>query len=1823
MRRILFVIIFLGLSAGYLFGAGWSASFQFRANSFGVQTLERDGQIFTLVNPGRNAVSEHHNLQMDYVRETGKPILPCWSFTLVIPQGMKVGQVRVTEDGITSIKAEYLPYPAQPPVPLSASELPPFVSPEREIYEGTQPWPEERYWISPVGIKSGFRLVNIVIYPVRYDPVSGSYLLSQNMKIEVVYEPDPAAGFSSLTAKQLQLFSAAVRSIVINPEDVSRFAPQTRPADFGTYDYVIITNSTLEPYFQRLLNWRKRLGYSGIIRTTSWINSNYSGRDLPEKIRNFIRDYFNNYGTMWVLLGGDTAVVPARRARATCAGEIGNIPCDLYYVDLQYSWDSNNDNIFGQYGVDTTDLYYDLYVGRASVDDTNQVKTFVNKVITHESNPPTDYLRRILLVSGYLWSNYDETQSNDSIANITPSGWSDVYIENPGNTTMVRDSLNHGFQFCHMVGHGNDYGIYHNSIAYYSTSVISGHNNGSRVGLINSIACYPGNFEYNDCLAEATHNCATGGALSVIMNSRYGWGTPPVLGPSEKLDIRFYDYFFNHDTMPIALTHAESKEVYRGWANGGEGAWRWCYFELNYFGDPLQLMYENVPVQLNANFSNPINIGIQNFTVTVTSGSNPVSQALVCVWKGSEVYERNYTNASGQVTFTINPTTPGYMYVTASKPNYLPDLDSCQVVATRLDVGVARIITPSGTVDYGTVLNPTAVIRNYLPVPVANVPVRFTIGGGYTANEIVSQIWGNDSAIVQFTQWTAAPAGNLAVKCSTMLAGDTFPNNDYLTGSVFVRYRDAGAVSITIPAAVDSGTVVYPVATVRNYGNTNETFNVRLVIGGTSYNQIRTKTLASGVIDTVNFPAWTALERGAHTVRCSTQLSGDNNPGNDLITANTFVRVRDVGCTQIISPVGNIDSMPTIPVRAKVRNFGNTSEGFTLKFRINGPVNWSAQASVSNLAPGDSVVINFTDWTCGPRGAYVSVCSTELAGDMRSGNDRISGSFTINIHDLAVQGVTSPGAQVDSGALVPVRVVVANLGSVQENARVYVRIGSYYRDSAQVVINSGAVEQVELPAWRVNAPRGPVTIFCSTYVYNDINRSNDTMSSRVTVVVHDVGVVTIVAPSGIVDSGSVIQPRARIRNYSSVQENFSCRFTVTDGYIAQILVSLPAGVDSVISFPAWQANTPGSFVARCSTMLVSDQNPGNNVAIGSVQVAGTDVGVEAILAPIGQVDPGMLKPMVRVRNFSPTSKSFMSYLKIKRLGDTIPVYYESTLVSGLLPDSISDVTFESWNATGGRYLVRCSVGLGDRNQGNDTLSATCQVVTHDVAVVALIPQGEMRPMAVAPIVRIRNLGDASENCFVQLTITDTVSGNIAYFDTAWAEALVPGEMREVRLPSWTATVGYYRLVGLVVVTGDINPANDTFAAKLKVSPGAIGWLRRPDVPAGGGPVKAGGALAAIEADSMFVFALKGNKTREFYKYDASIGVWRTLPQIPAGPSGKPVNKGGALCSDGERYVYATKGNNTLEFWRFDALNNTWEQLPDVPAGAKELKGGTGLAFVSRGDTAEVYLLKGSNTLEFYVYSVTVNQWYPRAQAPIGGAAKKFKSGSALCAHGNERLFAIKSTVNEFYEYSIEEDRWVQRSSVPDYSSSGKRSRCKDGCGLTSDGVNTLYALTGGNRDFFYCYNVANNSWFELAPMPPGPAGKRVKAGGAVTFLHKQVWALRGNSTNEFYVYIPDTMSLFRTPPVRSAAAGAGPVRPATAGVRVTPNPADRELWFVNTSRLAATVELFSTAGQLVLTVKIPAGGRYRVDAAGLTAGIYLTRFVEDQRVSTGKLIIQH
>ncbi|GAJ05245.1 unnamed protein product, partial [marine sediment metagenome] len=69
------------------------------------------------------------------------------------------------------------------------------------------------------------------------------------------------------------------------------------------------------------------------------------------------------------------------------------------------------------------DMYSDVYVGRASVYNVSMAQNFIYKVLTYEKNPPTDYIKRLMLPTAILWTSYEERPMQDSIARMAPGDW--------------------------------------------------------------------------------------------------------------------------------------------------------------------------------------------------------------------------------------------------------------------------------------------------------------------------------------------------------------------------------------------------------------------------------------------------------------------------------------------------------------------------------------------------------------------------------------------------------------------------------------------------------------------------------------------------------------------------------------------------------------------------------------------------------------------------------------------------------------------------------------------------------------------------------------------------------------------------------------------------------------------------------------------------------------------------------------------------------------------------------------------------------------------------------------------------------------------------------------------------------------------------------------------------------------------------------------------------------------------------------------------------------------------------------------------------------
>jgi hypothetical protein len=114
---------------------------------------------------------------------------------------------------------------------------------------------------------------------------------------------------------------------------------------------------------------------------------------------------------------------------------------------------------------------------------------------------------------------------------------------------------------------------------------------------------------------------------------------------------------------------------------------------------------------------------------------------------------------------------------------------------------------------------------------------------------------------------------------------------------------DAGSVRIVSPSGqVDSGMATTPKVWVKNYATKTVSFDVWLTIAP-AYADTQTGTnLATGDSVEVNFDNWIASSVGVLSVRCSTQLTNDQNTGNDRRTSS--VRVNPYGIHPI--PMGQM-----------------------------------------------------------------------------------------------------------------------------------------------------------------------------------------------------------------------------------------------------------------------------------------------------------------------------------------------------------------------------------------------------------------------------------------------------------------------------------------------------------------------------------------------------------------------------------------------------------------------------------------------------------------------------------------------------------------------------------------------------------------------------------------------------------------------------------------------------------------------------------------------------------------------------------------------------
>jgi hypothetical protein len=241
------------------------------------------------------------------------------------------------------------------------------------------------------------------------------------------------------------------------------------------------------------------------------------------------------------------------------------------------------------------------------------------------------------------------------------------------------------------------------------------------------------------------------------------------------------------------------------------------------------------------------------------------------------------------------------------------DRETASVFVVCRDVGVSRILVPTGIVHPGDSVLPEALVWDYGTTDENPWVVMEILGNGagvYVESARVSVASG-DSALVPLARyWHANSLGEYAVTAWTSLTADMNHGNDTAYDSVTVRLpprRDVGVVAIAAPAGtVDSGATVTPCARLSNLGDLPETRAVRFTIsdsppyvGDTVF-----VNLAPHVEQDVRFPSWTARHCGIYTARCSLLSAPDDNPVNDTLSVQFEVEAPSPWCRMADVPGG-------------------------------------------------------------------------------------------------------------------------------------------------------------------------------------------------------------------------------------------------------------------------------------------------------------------------------------------------------------------------------------------------------------------------------------------------------------------------------------------------------------------------------------------------------------------------------------------------------------------------------------------------------------------------------------------------------------------------------------------------------------------------------------------------------------------------------------------------------------------------------------------------------------------------------------------------------
>ncbi|MGD9402068.1 MAG: C25 family cysteine peptidase [bacterium] len=969
------------------------------------------------------------------------PVLPTKTVHYEVPFAAENIDVMVSPGGAQSLGTFDNYLMRQPPLLLGDPTYKPPAKPE-QLPDVT---PAEFYRYDGVQVMRGHKLISVTLYPLRYDFASGeiTYVSSYSIQVSYSMAVSDRESVEMAMGERSRAFEPLARGIIENygefDETLSAGGPAEPLYDLNNPQYAIITTSTFESAAQDLADWKTRKGVPTEVYLVSWIESNYTGYDTQEKIRNFLRLNNSTPRFDYVLLLGDTNTIPARY----CWSQDGDdVPADYYFSDVvdgsigsSYDWDTDNDHVWGEFS-DTITWLPDTYVGRVASRNATEVQDYVDAIIEYETDPPVNSWPT-KAVFGSAFANYPEAGYDHTdmaaVAEhvrtdfLNPAGVTyDRLYEADGiyptsytydyalTATNFETRVGLGCGFAFPSGHGNPSGNYRliwswdDGDGYYDDGEGSwadlctqsyNPSTGEEKPYVLVGACQAGWFDRTGaCLGDYVIANWGIGCVASARNSYYcvGWDDPDWPW-NQGQEYRWWEEIFSNGKIHMGQIHGDNKYNYASDFNtlydGDYGpdndyASRKNMFSSNLFGDPELPVWTDTPTALAASHDATLPVGPSSFTVTVTSGGSPLSGATVCLWKGTEVYLVDTTDGSGEVTFSPSPATTGTMYVTASKHNYIPDESSATVEeGGDTEDPVVTVTSPDGGETWGVGSAHDITWAATDNVGVTSIDILLSTDGGSTFPTTIATGEANDGTY----PWTV-PAEITTQARVKVIAYDAAANSGEDVSDADFEISDMTPPSVTVTDP--NGGEVWGIGTVHNI-----TWSATDNIGVTSVDLYLSTdggstfptTIATGEANDGTYP-WTVPSSPTTQARVKVVAhDAVGNPGEDISDNNFEIHDGIDPSVTVTSPNGgevwDIGTVHSITWTA-TDNIGVTS--IDIRLSTDGGATFPTVIATGEASDGS---YPWTVPSSPTTQARVKVLAHDAAGN--SGEDMSDANFTI------------------------------------------------------------------------------------------------------------------------------------------------------------------------------------------------------------------------------------------------------------------------------------------------------------------------------------------------------------------------------------------------------------------------------------------------------------------------------------------------------------------------------------------------------------------------------------------------------------------------------------------------------------------------------------------------------------------------------------------------------------------------------------------------------------------------------------------------------------